>query len=72
MPQVFAHFEHIKVVRKVVPTKNFDQDYNIAQFFLTEQLFIWYGAPDVPVSMVAAYHRVDGERSVHHESKSSN
>ena len=36
----------------------------ITRFFLTRQLFVYYGVPDVAVNMVAAYHRLDGERIV--------
>ena len=31
--------------------------------------FIYYCAPDVTVNMVAAYHCLDGERSMHHKLK---
>ena len=41
----------------------------ITWFFLVRGLFVHYGAPEVPVNVVAAYHRLDGERSMHHESK---
>ena len=48
------------------PTKTFAQDYEITQFFLALQLFVYYGTPDVLVNVVAAYHHLDGERSVQH------
>ena len=47
----------------------FSRDYEITEFFFTWQLCIYYGAPIVPVNMVAVYHRFDGEKSMQHESK---
>ena len=44
----------------------------LSNSFFPQQLFTYYGAPDVPVNMVALYHRLDGERSMQHESKSLN
>ena len=55
MVQIFAYFEHIQTVRKIEATKIFPQDYEITRFFLTQQLFVHYSTPDVPVNMVAAY-----------------
>ena len=73
MVQIFAYFEHIKIVRKLEPTKSFTQDYEITRFFLVQQLFVHYGAPDVPVNLVATYHYgLDGDRSMHHKLKSLN
>ena len=55
---------------KIRTYKNFSPENT--QFFIAWQLVTYYDAPDVPVNMVAAYHCLDGERSMHHESKSSN
>ena len=41
----------------------------ITQFFLTRWLFVCNSTPYVPVNMVAAYHRLNGERSMCHDSK---
>ena len=57
---------------KLEPPKIFDQDYEIARFSFAWQHFVKYATPDVPVNMLAMYHGLDGERSMHHESKSSN
>ena len=70
--QIFAYFEHVQIVQNLDPTKSFAWGYKIAQFFLTRQFFVYYGAADVTVSVVATYHRLDGERSMHNESKSLN
>ena len=59
-------------MRKLERTKSFAQDDKTTRFFLVRELFIYYGTPDVPVNMVAAYHRLNGERSKHRVSKSSN
>ena len=67
--QFFSYFEHTQIVRKIEPRKFFLE---ITRFFLTRQLFVYYGAPDVPVNMVASYHHLDGERSMQHEWKSLN
>ena len=71
MVQIFVYFEHMQIVRKLEPMKIFTRDYDITQFFLARQLFVYYVFLDVPVNIVAAYHRHDGERSMHHESNSS-
>ena len=39
----------------------------LPEFFLVQQLFIYYSPPDVPVNTVASYHRLGGEGSVHDE-----
>ena len=70
--KIFAYFEHMHIVQKLEPTEIFDRDYDITRFFLAWQLFVYYVAPDVPVNMTAAYHGLDGKRSMHHESNSSN
>ena len=72
MVQIFVYFEHMQIVRKLEPTKIFAQDYDITRLFLAWQLFVYYIAPDVSGNMVATYHHLDGERSMHHESNSSN
>ena len=72
MVQIFAYFEHIQIMQKLGPMRIFSRDYKSTRFFLAQQLFVYYGASDVPVNMVAAYHRLDGRRSMHHESESSN
>ena len=53
MVQIFAYmyFKHIQIMWKVEPTKIFFWDYEITQFLLTQQLFVYYGAPDIPVSI---------------------
>ena len=71
MVQIFAYFEHIKIVQKLEHIIIFAQDGKIFWFFLARQ-HVYYGAPDVPVNVVAAYHHLDGERSMHCESKSRN
>ena len=62
MVQIFAYFEHMQTMQKLEPTK----------FFLGNTKLPDYGTPDVPINMVATYCRFDGERSMHHESKSLN
>ena len=62
MAQLFSHFKHMQILQKLEPLKISPWDYKIAQFFLTRQLFVYYSAPDVPVSMVASYHCLDAER----------
>ena len=69
MVQIFAYFEHLQIVQKLELTKIFVWEYEITRFYLARQLFVDYGAQDVPINIVAAYHRLDGERSMHHESK---
>ena len=56
--EIFAYFEHMQNVWKLEPTKVFITKYEITQFFLARQCFLYYGAPDVPVNMVhvAVYH----------------
>ena len=44
-----------------------DRDDEFTQFFLTWQLFLEYGGPDVPLNTVAVYHCLGGERSMHYE-----
>ena len=51
-----------KLCKKLEPTKIFTQDCEITRFLLAQQLFVYYATPDVPVSMVASYHRLDGAR----------
>ena len=70
--QIFTYFEHMQIVQKLEPTKNFAQDYNITKFFLGRKLFVYYVAPDVHVNMVAVHHGLDGERSMHNGSNISN
>ena len=54
-----------QIVQKLEPPKIFARDDKTTQFFLVRQLFAYDGAPHVPVNMVGAYHRLDGERSMH-------
>ena len=51
----------MQIVRKLEPEKIIDYDYKIAVFFLTQQLFVYHDAPDVPVKMVASLDCLDGE-----------
>ena len=67
--QIFAYFEHIQIVWKLEHANFFARDYKITWFFLARQLFVYYGAPDAPVNMVAVYHHLDGERNMNHELK---
>ena len=61
MVQIFAYFEHMQIVRKLEPTKNFTSDYPTPS--RTATLCLLDGAPDAPVSMVASYHRLDGKET---------
>ena len=72
MVQTFTFFEHMQIVRMLEPIKIFTGDYNITQFFFKQQLFVYYGTPDVPVYMVASYHRLDGEKTCNISRKSLN
>ena len=72
MVQISAYFERVQIVWKLESPKIFSQDYKNTWFFLAQQLFIYFGAPDFPVNMVATYHRLDGGRSMQHKSKISN
>ena len=48
-------------MRKLGLTKYFARDYEVTQFFLTRQLFVYsvyYGVPDVPANIIAMYHRL--------------
>ena len=61
----FADLEHIQIVRKL----------DLQSFFIEMTRLInsaSYDTPDVPINMVGTYHRLDDERSMHCESKSSN
>ena len=70
--QIFTYFEHMQIVLKLEPTKIL-RDYEISRFFFTQQIFMFHGAPDVDlVNILASYHRLDGERNMQHDSKSSN
>ena len=71
MVQIFAYFKDVQILQKLEATKSFVQDDETTPFFLTRQLFIHYGAPNAHVNTVAMYHHLDGQRSMHHESKSS-
>ena len=51
--QIFSYFEHMQIVQNLQCTKIFTWDYEIIWFFLSRQVVIYYGAPDVPVNMVA-------------------
>ena len=51
MVQIFAYFKYIQIVRTLEPTKVFARVYEITQFYIAWQLFIYFGAPDVPVNM---------------------
>ena len=64
MVQIFAYFEHMQIVRKLEPAIIFPGDDETSRFFLVHQLFIYDGAPDVPVSMAGTCHHLDGERSM--------
>ena len=67
MVQIPAYFEHVQIVRTLEPTKKFSRNWKITWFLLTLQMFVNYGAPDIPVTVVAAYdHGLNGERSMHH------
>ena len=72
MVQIFAYFNRIQIVQKLEPTKIFAWDDETTRFFLVRELFIYYGAPDVPVNMVGAYHCLDDERNMHRWLISSN
>ena len=61
--QISAYFECIQIVRKLLSAKFFSLLYKIIQFFLTQQFFVKYSAPDVPVNMVAVYRRLDGKKA---------
>ena len=45
-------------LQKLEPSEIIARDYEIARLFLACQLFVYYGAPDAPVNMVGAYHRL--------------
>ena len=69
----FLHISNtIQIVQKLEPTKSSVRDNATIRFFLVRQLFVYYDAPDVLVNMVGAYHCLDGERTMHRESKNSN
>ena len=72
MVQILAYFEHVQIALKIEPMKTFARDDKTTQFFLTQQHFIHYHTPNVHVNMVGGYHGLDGERTMHHQSKSSN
>ena len=71
MVQIFAYFKHIQIVRKLELAKIFPEITSFPDSFFAQQLFVYYlyKTPDVPVNMVATYDRLDGERSMHYESK---
>ena len=70
MVQIFPYFEHIQIAWKLERMKNFGQEYDYPILSCTGT-FCSYGAPEVPVNVAAAYHRPDGERSMHHELKTA-
>ena len=43
---------------KITPKKIYVWYYGITWFFIVQQLFVYYGTPDVPVNMVAVYHHL--------------
>ena len=55
----------VQIVPKLEPTEMFYRDCKITRFSLARQLFIYFGAPGLPINMITAYHRFNGERSMH-------
>ena len=68
--QICAHFGQIQILRNLEPAKiMLETYYEINRFLPARQLSIYYGAPDIPRNMIAAYDRLDAERSLNQESK---
>ena len=65
MVQILAYFEHIQIVQKLEPTKNFSP--RLPDSFLHGNFAstIQCSTPDIPVNTVAVHHRLDGEKSMH-------